>query len=254
MRRIALLFAALLFAAAASAQNFPFPGGMSDHTGGGGGGGTPPDVGATSSGTAVGGAGATSGTVNLPASIAAGNDLFAAMSFSVGTVSGVTLGSISSPDEYAETSASGTSMLTTQAFKVASGSEGASAAAAWTTTSRFAAAAIKVTGTSDSTLVCGTPVAATNTNPNPPAVAFTAPALIVTYLAVDSDATTISADPSGYATGCVGDTTGATGGTQVRICTCRATVGTDCSSGDPGTWTLSVSTNNVAQTCAIEDN
>jgi hypothetical protein len=213
-------------------------------------GGTPPDVGATNTGV-NNSSNATTGTVNLPASISAGNILFAVLGFNQATPTSITVGNIAAPDEYAETRNAAASSVSVRAFKVADGAEGASAASAWTNSSRHSAIAYKVTGTSDTAITCGTVVTGTGTGPDPPSASFTAPALIITYINVDDNAVTVDADPTGFATSCIGSTVT---GNRTRMCACRATVGTDCSSGDPTAWTLSASAEYITQTCAIEDN
>lgn len=214
---------------------------------GGGGGGSPPTattITGTNSATNV-----STVSVNLPASISSGEVLYNVATFAAGTVTGYDLGTAA---EYTETTDNNGSMGYGTAYKVATGSEGSSATATWaSSTSRVSTVTAKFAGTTDTAPACGTASFVTSANPDPPSVSFSAPATIFTWVNIDASATTVSADPSGYGYSCV---EASANGTRTRMCMCQASSGTDCSSGDPGTWTLSVSTLAAVQTCAIEDN
>ena len=241
-----LAAAVLLVASAAGAQDYVDTLSVLAAGGGGGGGGSPPTA-TTNSGTASA-TGVATATVNLPASIASGNVLFVAHAMGSGTTSAYDLGTVGEYTEIQE--GTGTNNDAWHSFKVATGSEGATATANWTTNSPHSVVSALFAGTSDTTLTCGTAVTSTaSTNPDPPSVSFTAPATIITVLFVDTNAA-VTGDPSGYAYACAENSAS---GSRVRMCMCQASTGTDCSSGNPGAWTMSTE-DSIAQTCAIEDN
>lgn len=192
----------------------------------------------------------TSLALNLPASLSSGEEIFAVAAYGIGTTTGHAL------DTPNYTDASDTSITQVDGswhYKVSNGGEGAEDTLGWTTSSRVAAITLAISGTDGSpTVACGTSVTGTDAAPNPPSVAFTAPALLIAFYMTDNSAgVTHSSDPTGYTHSSLQsfDATSE----AVGVATCQATVGTDCSSGNPAAFGLSGAEQWIAQTCVVEN-
>lgn len=241
--RLARLALALALAASPALADYSRPGPMPTAAAGG----SAPTA-TQNNGTASGTSG-TSATINLPASIVSGNMLLTFTAMGSGSTSAYDQGS---GGEYTETQhGTGTNNDGWTAYKVATGSEGATVTAGWTTSSPHAHATYQIAGTTDTAPSFASAVTGSGTSADPPAVSFTAPALILTAIFLDTSIA-LSADPSGYAYQC---NESSANGQRVRICGCQASVGSDCNAGDPPAWTISGAGEDfIVQTLAVEDN
>lgn len=237
---LALLFAAL------SAQADEFI--LIPAAGGGGGGGAPVYQ------TGASGARSTSSTSlvhNMPASLSSGDYLILAEGVTSDVSASITCPDDGSTTEYTRTISTSTGNTLQICRKVSDGSD--STTANWTGADGNNGASLRVTGVTG-TVTVSSASSGSSTTPDPPTVSFTAPALLLVICGGTGEDDNLSTAIGGSWSQIVHVDGGANAQVPwVHVEQCTANSGTDCDSGNPGTFTMATSTSWACRTIALED-